>query len=129
VFDAGALKHKQKAAEAALDQAKAQYRSAVLGALQNTADALQAVVEDAETDRHAAAARDAAERSLRLARQQQANGESGVLPVLTAQAALDQAAVTTAQSQAARYADTVALFQALGGGWWNDPQRQADAAR
>ena len=41
VFDAGALRHKQAAAYAALDQAKAQYRSAVLGGLQNTADALQ----------------------------------------------------------------------------------------
>jgi NodT family efflux transporter outer membrane factor (OMF) lipoprotein len=129
VFDAGALKHKQKAAEAALDQAKAQYRSTVLGALQNTADTLQAVVEDAETDRHAAAAEAAADRSLRLAQQQQARGEAGVLPLLTAQAALGQAAVTAAQSQTARYADTVALFQALGGGWWNDPQREADAAR
>jgi NodT family efflux transporter outer membrane factor (OMF) lipoprotein len=129
VFDAGALRHKQKAAEAALDQAKTQYRSAVLVALQNTADTLQAIVEDAQTDRHAQAAQAAADRSLRLAQQQQARGETGVLPVLTATAAEDQAAVTTAQSHTARYADTVALFQALGGGWWNDPQKQADAAR
>jgi outer membrane protein TolC len=129
VFDAGALKHKQKAAEAALDQAKAQYRSTVLGALQNTADTLQAIVEDAEADRHAVAAATSADRTLRLAQQQQARGESGILPVLTAQMAYDQAAAVTAQSQAARCADTVALFQALGGGWWNDPQRQADAAR
>jgi NodT family efflux transporter outer membrane factor (OMF) lipoprotein len=129
VFDAGALRHKQKAAEAALAQAKAQYRSAVLGALQNTADTLQAIVEDAKTDRHAAAAQAATDRSLRLAQQQAARGETGVLPVLTAQAAENQAAVTTAQSHAARYADTVALFQALGGGWWNDPRKQADVAR
>ncbi|MBV9510574.1 MAG: efflux transporter outer membrane subunit [Caulobacteraceae bacterium] len=128
VFDAGALKHKQKAAEAALDQAKAQYRSAVLGALQNTADTLQAIVQDAETDRHAWAAQVAADSSLRLAQQEAAKGETGVLPVLTARAAEGQAAVTMAQSHAARYADTVALFQALGGGWWNDPQ-QAVVAR
>jgi len=129
VFDAGALRHKQKAAQAALDEAQSQYRSAVLVALQNTADVLQAIVEDAEADRHAAAAQGAADRSLRLARQQLAQGETGALPALTAEAAYDQAEVATAQAHAARYADTVALFQALGGGWWNDPQREADAAR
>jgi NodT family efflux transporter outer membrane factor (OMF) lipoprotein len=129
VFDAGALRHKQKAAEAALEQARSQYRSAVLVALQNTADVLQAIVEDAESDRHAAAAQAAADRSLRLARQQLAEGEVGALPELNAEAAYDQAEVATAQAHAARYADTVALFQALGGGWWNDPKRQADAAR
>jgi NodT family efflux transporter outer membrane factor (OMF) lipoprotein len=129
VFDAGALRHKQRAAEAALAQAQAQYRSAVLVALQNTADVLQGIVEDAETDRHAAAAQAAADRSLRLARQQLAQGEAGALPALTAEAAYDQAMAATAQAHAARYADTVALFQALGGGWWNDPKREADAAR
>jgi NodT family efflux transporter outer membrane factor (OMF) lipoprotein len=129
VFDAGALRHKQKAAEAALEQAKSQYRGTVLGALQNTADALQAIVEDAETDRHAAAARAAADRTLKLSRQQLAEGETGALTALNAEAAEAQADVTTAQAATARYADTVALFQALGGGWWNDPQREADAAR
>jgi NodT family efflux transporter outer membrane factor (OMF) lipoprotein len=129
VFDAGALRHKQKAAEAALEQAQSQYRGAVLVALQNTADVLQAIVEDAETDRHAAAAQAAADHSLRLARQQLAKGEVGALPELSAEATYDQAEAATAQAQAARYADTVALFQALGGGWWNDPKREADAAR
>ena len=129
VFDAGALKHKQRAAEAALDQAKSQYRSAVLGALQNTADTLQAIVEDADTDRHAEAAEAAAERSLGLASQQRVAGETGVLPELAAEATLRQAQVTSAQARAARYGDTVALFQALGGGWWNEPQREADAGK
>jgi NodT family efflux transporter outer membrane factor (OMF) lipoprotein len=40
IFDGGALKHKQRAAQAVLDQADAQYRSAVLTAFQNVADAL-----------------------------------------------------------------------------------------
>jgi outer membrane protein TolC len=129
VFDAGALKHKQKAAEAALAQAKSQYRSTVLGALQNTADTLQAIVEDAASDHKALSAETHAHQSLALAQQQQAHGETGVLPVLTAESAFDQAQAAAAQTRAARFADTVALFQALGGGWWNDPQRQADAAR
>jgi NodT family efflux transporter outer membrane factor (OMF) lipoprotein len=129
VFDAGALRHRQKAAEAALEQAKAQYRSTALAALQNVADVLQAIVEDAEADRHAGAAEAASDRSLRLAEAQLRHGETGVLPVLAAQATSGQAELTSAQTRGARYLDTVALFQALGGGWWNDPQRQADTAR
>jgi NodT family efflux transporter outer membrane factor (OMF) lipoprotein len=129
VFDAGELRHRQKAAEAALDQAKAQYRSTALGALQNVADVLQAIVEDAEADRHAGAAAAASDRSLELAEAQLRHGETGVLPVLAAQATFAQAQLASAQTRAARYIDTVALFQALGGGWWNDPQRQADDGR
>ncbi|HEX4197403.1 MAG TPA: efflux transporter outer membrane subunit [Caulobacteraceae bacterium] len=117
VFDAGALRHKQKAAEAALDQAKAQYRSTVLGALQNTADVLQAIVDDAETLKHANAAEAAAARSLRLAQDQLAHGQAGSLPVLTAETADVQALIALSQARSARYADTVALYQALGGGW------------
>ena len=129
VFDAGALKHRQKGAEAALDQAKAQYRAATLTALQNVADTLQAIVEDADADQHAAAAQAAANASFKLAEAQFQQGEAGALPALAAQASLAQANVALAQTRAARYADTVALFQALGGGWWNDPQEQADGRR
>jgi outer membrane protein TolC len=39
--------------------------------------------------------------------------------VLLAQQAQQQALVGRLQAEAGRYADTVALFQALGGGWWN----------
>jgi NodT family efflux transporter outer membrane factor (OMF) lipoprotein len=125
VFDAGALKHRQVAAEAALDQAKDQYRSTVLVALQGVADVLQAIVEDGEADQHADAAAAASAQSLRLAQQQYRVGETGVLPVLAAQATLAQANAALAQTRAARYADTVALYQALGGDWQSDPRRQA----
>jgi NodT family efflux transporter outer membrane factor (OMF) lipoprotein len=129
MFDAGQLRHRQKAAEAALDQAKDQYRSTVLAALQGMADVLQGIVADAEADRHAIAVVDAAAHLAMLARSQSDHGETGVLPLLAAQTALDQAEVTLAQTHTARYADTVALFQALGGGWWNEPARTADVAR
>jgi outer membrane protein TolC len=39
--------------------------------------------------------------------------------LLNAQQTYQQALLSLAQAKAARYADTVALFQALGGGWWN----------
>ena len=117
VFDAGALRHKQKAAEAALDQAKDQYRSAVLVALQNVADVLHAVLNDAQTLDHASAAEASAAKSLSLTRSQYQHGQVGVLAVLAAEGAWRQAEVTLSQARAARYADTVALYQALGGGW------------
>ena len=125
LFDAGALGHQQKAAEAALDQARAQYRGAVLAALQNTADVLQAVVQDADALEHAARAADAAARSSSLARAQFERGEVGALPALTAEAASRQAQLVLVQARAARYADTVALFQALGGGWWSGAEAAA----
>jgi len=117
VFDAGALRHKQRAAQAALEQSKAQYRSAVLTALQNTADVLQAIVDDAEALRHADSAAMAAARSLRLARNAFEHGQVGILPVLNAEAADRQARIALSQARGARFADTAALYQALGGGW------------
>ena len=121
VFDAGALRHQQKAAEAAFDAAKAQYREAVLAGFQNTADVLQAIEADAVTLRHAALARAASARAADIARTQYAKGETGSLPALAAEAIDQQSAQTLVQARAARYADTVALIQALGGGWWNNP--------
>lgn len=117
VFDAGALHHKQKAAAAALDQATAQYRGAVLGALQNTADVLQAILDDAQDLKHAAATQTATARSLRLAETDFEHGQIGVLAVLTAEAADRQARIALSQANSARYVDTIALYQALGGGW------------
>jgi len=121
VFDAGALRHRQAAAQAALDQAKAQYRSTVLTGLQNTADVLQAIVDDAQALKHAGTAEAAAGRSRRLAQDAFEQGETGVLPVLTAEAADRQAELALTQARSARYADTVALYQALGGGWSDRP--------
>jgi NodT family efflux transporter outer membrane factor (OMF) lipoprotein len=122
LFDGGALLAKKRAAEAALDQAKAQYQSAVTTAFQNTADALEAVHYDADALGANAAAGAAATGALARVRHQQALGDTGMPAVLLAEQADQQAQITLIQSQATRYADTVALFQALGGGWWNRPE-------
>jgi NodT family efflux transporter outer membrane factor (OMF) lipoprotein len=119
IFDAGALRHKQRAAEASFDQSKAQYRSTVLSAFQNVADTLQALDQDARTLKAAAETRAATIHSLDLARRQLAAGQIGAIPVLNAEQADQTAAGALAQARAARLADTAALFQALGGGWWN----------
>jgi len=119
IFDAGTLLHKKRAADAAFDQAVAMYRSTVITAFQNVADALHAVQSDAETLRAAVAAERAAFKSLEIARRQLQLGAIGYLGLLTAQNTYQMALIALVQAQAARYADTAALFQALGGGWWN----------
>jgi NodT family efflux transporter outer membrane factor (OMF) lipoprotein len=116
IFEGGALKEKQRAAEAALDQAKAQYQSTVLSALKSVADALDAVVRDAQAYQAAANAEAAGRRALTFARASRQLGQTGALEVLTAGQSYAQAQAALTVAAAARYADTAALFQALGGG-------------
>ncbi len=129
VFDGGTLLHKQRAAEAAYEQADAQYRSTVITAFQNVADCLRALQADARTLKAAIYAETAAQKSLELTRQQLHLGQVNNLTLLTAQQIYLQTSITRVQAQANRYADTAALFQALGGGWWNrlDVAAKADA--
>lgn len=117
IFAGGTLAHRQGAAEAAYGQAIAQYRATVIAAYQNVADALHALRQDEDGLRAAMTAEQAAERSLVLARRQVVLGDISHLSLLNAEQAWRQATVARVQAQAARYADTAALFQALGGGW------------
>lgn len=126
VFDGGNLLHRQRGAQAALDQARAQYRSTVLAAFQNVADTLAALRADGRSLDAAAAAETGARRSLDIARRQLELDQSGAVSVLTAEQAWRGAVIGRLQAQAARYADTVALFQALGGGWWNRAETKDD---
>jgi NodT family efflux transporter outer membrane factor (OMF) lipoprotein len=119
VFDAGTLLHKERAAVAAFDQAAAMYRSTVITAFQSVADVLHALQSDAETLKAAYTAERAAFKSLEIARRQLQLGAIGYLGLLTAENTYNTALLALVQAQAARFADTAALFQALGGGWWN----------
>src|SRR5882762_2717900 len=119
LFSGGALLHKERAARAALDQAGAQYRSAVLSAFQDVADTLTALQLDAQALSASVRAERAAEESLSTVRHNVELGSVGYLALLNAQQTYQQAVLNLAQAQANRYADTAALFQALGGGWWN----------
>jgi NodT family efflux transporter outer membrane factor (OMF) lipoprotein len=125
LFDGGTLLHRQRAAAAAFEQAAAQYRSTVLTAFQNVADTLYALQADAESLAAAASAERAAKRTLDLTLTQQQLGYFNYLALLSAQQAYQQTLVTRVQAQASRFADTGALFQALGGGWWNRPDHAA----
>ena len=119
IFDAGTLLHRKRAADAAFDEAAAMYRSTVITAFQNVADTLHAIQSDADTLKAAVAAERAAFKSLEIARRQLQLGAIGYLGLLTTENTYQTALIALVQAQAARYADTAALFQALGGGWWN----------
>jgi NodT family efflux transporter outer membrane factor (OMF) lipoprotein len=119
IFEGGTLLHQERAAKAAYVQAAEQYRSTVLTAFQNVADTLAALEQDADGLRAAAAAADAAKVTLDLAQRQLQDGYAGYLALLSAEQAYQQARVSLVQAQANRFADTAALFQALGGGWWH----------
>ena len=119
IFQGGALLHQERSARDAYVQAAEQYRSAVLTAFQNVADTLTALEQDAEALKAASTAADAAKVTLDLAQRQWQDGYASYLALISAEQSYQQARINLVQAQASRYADTAALFQALGGGWWH----------
>jgi outer membrane protein TolC len=115
LFAGGTLLHRKRAADAALDQAGAAYKSAVLTAFQNVGDALHALDTDADALAAASRAENAAQKSLEVARHQLQIGAVSYLALLNAEQSYQQALISVSQSRANRFADTAALFQALGG--------------
>ncbi len=128
IIDGGALAAKKRAAVAGYELADAQYRSTVLQAFRNVADTLRALEYDALTLRAAVAAEQATAASLDIVRRRLQLGDTTYVFVLAAELAYRQASLQRVQAQAARLSDTAALFQALGGGWWNRDS-QTDAAK
>ena len=126
IFQGGTLLHQERAARAAYVQAAEQYRSTVLTAFQNVADTLSALEQDADELKAAATAADAAKATLDLAQRQWQAGYAAYLALLNAEQSYQQARINLVQAQASRYADTAALFQALGGGWWHQENLAAE---
>jgi NodT family efflux transporter outer membrane factor (OMF) lipoprotein len=119
VFDGGTLLHTKRAADQALLQAAAQYQESVLTAYQNVADTLHAVVSDANALAATLKAERAAKVTADLTREQMQDGFTDYLTELASEIAYQQTLLSLVQAQATRFGDTVALYQALGGGWWN----------
>jgi NodT family efflux transporter outer membrane factor (OMF) lipoprotein len=126
IFQGGTLLHTKRAAGAALKQGAAQYQDTVITAYQNVADTLHASLSDADELAGAVETEIAAKVAYDLTRQQMQIGYVNYLVLLNAETTYQQALIQRVQAQATRFGDTVALFQALGGGWWN---RQEVAAR
>jgi NodT family efflux transporter outer membrane factor (OMF) lipoprotein len=119
LFQGGTLLHTKRAADQALRQAAAQYQNTVLQAYQNVADTLHAIVTDAEALSAAADAEQAAKVALDLAQRRMQSGYGDYLSELAAGTVYAQAVLGEVQARATRLGDTAALYQALGGGWWN----------
>lgn len=119
LFHGGALFAQRRVAIAAYEQSLAQYKQALLLAFQNTADSLRALETDARTFKAAKNAEISAYQAFRITNQQFRDGGVAYIDLLNAQQQYQQTVIASIQAQAQRYADTVALFQSLGGGWWN----------
>lgn len=129
LFRGGALLAERRAAIAAYDTAAAQYREVVLQAFQQVADTLRAIEADAREMRAQKQAESAAYANLSLVKQQYSLGGVSYLSLLDAQRQYQQTRISLVQAEASRYTDTAALFQALGGGWWNSSCQLEDHGR
>ena len=121
IFRGGELTAKRRSAIAAYDQAAAQYRLTVLKAFQDVADVLSALEADARTLQAQAQAADAAQATLALTEKQYELGALTYPALLTAQRDYQKTRINVLAARSQRYSNTAALFQALGGGWWNRP--------
>jgi NodT family efflux transporter outer membrane factor (OMF) lipoprotein len=119
IFEGGTLLHQRRAAIEAYNHALAEYQYTVLVAFQNVADSLHALETDADALKADAIAERSASKSFNLARDQYQAGYIPYLSLLVAEDSYQQTIISLVQAEASRYADTAALFQALGGGWWN----------
>jgi NodT family efflux transporter outer membrane factor (OMF) lipoprotein len=115
----GTLLEKEQAARETYEQASSQYRSAVITAFRNVADSLTALQNDAAALQKSVAFEKAAGKTLDITRRRLQIGEVNYLELLNAQQTYQRALITSVVAQSNRLADTAALFQALGGGWWN----------
>jgi NodT family efflux transporter outer membrane factor (OMF) lipoprotein len=121
IFDGGTLRAKSRAAQQGLIQAGAQYRSTVITALQNVADALHIIQSDADALKAAHASEQAAKTAVDLTRKQYEVGYVNYQTLLATEQSHQLAVINLIQAQTNRLGDTAALYQALGGGWWNRP--------
>jgi len=128
IFRGDELQAKRRAAVAAYEQAGAAYREVVLQGLRNVADVLRALQADARTltERADAAAQARSQHTIVSARHQA--GAVSTYALLDAQRQLQSTLLERTRAVADRYADTAALLQALGGGWWKEQQPASAAA-
>jgi NodT family efflux transporter outer membrane factor (OMF) lipoprotein len=119
IFKGGQLMHQRRAAVAAAQAAAANYKATVITAFQDVSNTLYALQADGEALAAETEAERTAAESLKLVQVQYKAGGASYLQVLTSEQTYQNAAIAQVKARAQRYADTAALFQALGGGWWN----------
>lgn len=129
IFNGGALRAEKRKAIAAYDEAGSAYQQTVLTAFQQVADTLHAIQHDAEAFQARDQAAGDASAAYRIASERYRAGGISQLALLDAERQQLQTALDRTASSAARYADSATLFEALGGGWWNQPQSPAPTAQ
>jgi NodT family efflux transporter outer membrane factor (OMF) lipoprotein len=122
IFNGGALRAEKRKALAAYDEASSTYQETVLQGFREVADALRAIDHDAQALQARTEAAAQAEGAYRIAGQRYGSGGISQLALLDAQRQQLQTAFDRLASQSSRYSDSATLFQALGGGWWNQQQ-------
>ncbi len=127
IFDAGNLYHTKEANVATYQQDVEKYRSTVLSSFQNVADSLRAIQADADTLKAQSAAEKISFESRNLSQDQYKTGSVTYPTVLNAQQTYQNSRISRIKAQAARFSDTVALYQSLGGGWWHRMDQTAQA--
>ena len=120
IFDGGTLRAQSRGAEQALIEAGAQYRGTVIAALQNVADTLHSIQSDADALKAATTSEQASKKLFELTRRQYQLGYVSYQNLLISEQNYQMNVIGLIQAQTARLGDTAALYQALGGGWWNE---------
>jgi len=128
IFKGGTLLHQRRAAIAAAEEAQANYQATVINAFEDVSNTLYALQGDAEALAAETTAEQTAAESLKLVEVQYKSGAASYLSVLSAEQTYQNAAIALVKARAQRYADTAALFQALGGGWWNRTDLAANSS-
>jgi NodT family efflux transporter outer membrane factor (OMF) lipoprotein len=119
IFNAGALDSKVKAARAGYESAFYQYKNTVLTAFSNVADSIKAIDLDAQTLKLQSEAEQIAKQNLTISQEQYKLGGINFMSLLDAQKNYALARINLVNAQSNRFADTVALFQSMGGDEWN----------
>lgn len=122
LYNGGALRAEKRKAQAAYQEAGSVYRQTVLEAFEQVADTLSSLQHDAQALAARSEAATEADGSYRIASERYRAGGISQAALLDAERQQLQTALDRTSASAARYADSAALFQALGGGWWNGPQ-------
>jgi len=122
IFQGGQLWYERQASIDAYHGALADYQQVVLTAFQQVADTLRSLEHDAESVQAEEVGTAAAQTTMELARANYQAGVADYATVLTAIIQYQTARLAYVGATAQRMQDTVALYVALGGGWWNAPE-------
>lgn len=122
LFDGGTLRAQKRQAEAGYQEALANYKQTLVTAFAQVADVLRALENDANSLRIQQQSAQYASQASHLMNLRYKAGKASYLDLLNAQRQDQQTRIAVVQAQSQRYQDTAALFTALGGGWWQNPE-------